>query len=123
MFNIGFSELILILLVAFVIVGPRDLPKVAGALGRGFRTVKNMYRDFKEETGLDEVEKEFKDASSDLKKTMREVSPAGEVRAVEKELRTAEKEIRSTGRELEKEIRTAEKEVRAAEKEVRAAKK
>ena len=34
MFNIGFSELILILLVAFVIVGPRDLPKVARALGR-----------------------------------------------------------------------------------------
>lgn len=28
MFNIGFSELILILLVAFVIVGPKDLPKV-----------------------------------------------------------------------------------------------
>ena len=31
MFNIGFSELILILLVAFVIVGPKDLPKVARA--------------------------------------------------------------------------------------------
>ena len=29
MFNIGFEELILILLVAFVIVGPKDLPKVA----------------------------------------------------------------------------------------------
>ena len=27
MFNIGFEELILILLVAFVIVGPKDLPK------------------------------------------------------------------------------------------------
>ena len=37
MFNIGFSELILILLVAFVIVGPKDLPRVARALGRGVR--------------------------------------------------------------------------------------
>lgn len=27
MFNIGFEELILILLVAFVIVGPKDLPR------------------------------------------------------------------------------------------------
>ena len=34
MFNIGFEELILILLVAFVIVGPKDLPKVARAIGR-----------------------------------------------------------------------------------------
>lgn len=32
--NIGAAEIILILLVAFVIVGPKDLPKVARALGR-----------------------------------------------------------------------------------------
>ena len=36
MFNIGFEELILILLVAFVIVGPKDLPKVARAIGLGY---------------------------------------------------------------------------------------
>ena len=42
MFNIGFSELILILLVAFVIVGPRDLPKVAAALGRGVRSIRRL---------------------------------------------------------------------------------
>lgn len=29
MFNIGFSELLLVLLVAFLVVGPKDLPKVA----------------------------------------------------------------------------------------------
>jgi len=40
MFNIGFSELIVILLVAFVIVGPKDLPKIARSLGRAVRTVK-----------------------------------------------------------------------------------
>ena len=36
MFNIGFSELILILLVAFVIVGPKDLPKVARWIARQY---------------------------------------------------------------------------------------
>ena len=35
MFNIGFSELSLILLVGFVIVGHKDLPRVARALCRG----------------------------------------------------------------------------------------
>lgn len=39
MFNIGFSELLLVLLVAFLVVGPKDLPKVARWLGR---TVKKI---------------------------------------------------------------------------------
>ena len=69
MFNIGFEELILILLVAFVIVGPKDLPKVARAIGRFVKMLKQMYEDFKEETGLDETINEFQDASRDLSNT------------------------------------------------------
>ncbi|MBR4081764.1 MAG: twin-arginine translocase TatA/TatE family subunit [Clostridia bacterium] len=34
MFNIGFAELILVLIVAFLIVGPKDLPKVARWIAR-----------------------------------------------------------------------------------------
>lgn len=60
MFNIGFAELILILLVAFVVVGPKDLPKVAAALGRGMRTIKQYIREFQEESGLGDVVDEFK---------------------------------------------------------------
>ena len=60
MFNIGFGELILVLLVAFVFVGPKDLPKVAAALGRGVRTLKQFMRDFQDETGIGEVVDEFK---------------------------------------------------------------
>ena len=37
MFQIGFSELMLVLLIAFVIVGPKDLPKVARWLGRAVK--------------------------------------------------------------------------------------
>ena len=53
MFNMGSGELILILLVAFLIVGPKDLPKVARALARAIRYIKEMFEEFKEETGLD----------------------------------------------------------------------
>ncbi len=60
MFNIGFAELILILLIAFVVVGPKDLPKVARALGRFVRYIRNMIEEVKRESGLDEVEKELK---------------------------------------------------------------
>lgn len=89
MFNIGFSELILILLVAFVIVGPRDLPKIAGALGRGVRMMKKFMREFQEETGLGEAVDEFKRTSRDLEKTIRENDPTQELKQAKKEVEQA----------------------------------
>ena len=105
MFNIGFSELLLILLVAFVFVGPRDLPKVARALGRGVRWIKQFIKDIQEETGFGEVVNEFKKTSQELEKTFREADPAAEVRQSRKEIesalhdtvKTAEDALKSTG--------------------------
>ncbi len=89
MFNIGFSELILILLVAFVIVGPRDLPKVAAALGRGVRTIKQFMREFQDETGFGEVVDEFKKTSQDLEKTIKEVDPTQDLKQAKKDVEDA----------------------------------
>ena len=44
MFNIGFSELLLVLLVAFLVVGPKDLPKVARWLGRTVKKSRTSWR-------------------------------------------------------------------------------
>ena len=60
MFNIGFAELLVILLIAFVVVGPKDLPKIARALGRFVRYVRKMIEEVKRESGLDDVENELK---------------------------------------------------------------
>ena len=60
MFNIGFAELLVILLIAFVVVGPKDLPKIARALGRFVKYVRKMIEEVKRESGLDEVENELK---------------------------------------------------------------
>lgn len=99
MFNIGFEELILILLVAFVIVGPKDLPKVARAIGRFVKMLKQMYEDFKEETGLDETINEFQDASRDLSNTLRDADPRRELREIQRDaqkvIKEAEKEVKS----------------------------
>ncbi|MBR5545922.1 MAG: twin-arginine translocase TatA/TatE family subunit [Clostridia bacterium] len=93
MFNIGFSELILILLVAFVIVGPRDLPKVAAALGRGVRTIRQFVREFQDETGIGDVVDEFKRTSRDLEKTFKEVDPTEDLKQAQKDVEDA---VRST---------------------------
>ena len=89
MFNIGFGELILILLVAFVIVGPRDLPKIAAALGRGVRSIRRLMREFEEETGIGDVVDEFKRTSRDLEKTFKEADPTEELKQARKDVEDA----------------------------------
>lgn len=89
MFNIGFGELILVLLVAFVFVGPKDLPKVAAALGRGVRTLKQFMRDFQDETGIGEVVDEFKKTSKDLEKTFKEADPTEDLKQAQKDIEEA----------------------------------
>ena len=97
MFNIGFAELLLILLIAFVVVGPKDLPKVARALGRFVRYIRNMVEEVKRESGLDEVEKELKtmerkvdegvravDIRPDLQKTQLQINK--ELNAIKKDV-------------------------------------
>lgn len=112
MFNIGFSELIIILLVALIFVGPKDLPKVGAFLGRSVRKFKGWIAEFKDETGLGDMETEYKATVADLNKTIREADPT-------KEIREAEKEIRQAGKELESAVRDAEHEVADAAREAK----
>ena len=51
--NLGFGELLLILVIAFVVVGPKDLPKVARAIAKVLRQLKGMYAELKSELDLD----------------------------------------------------------------------
>ena len=51
--NLGFGELLLILVIAFVVVGPKDLPKVARAIAKVLRQLKGMYAEVKSELDLD----------------------------------------------------------------------
>ncbi len=92
MFNIGFAEVILILLVAFLVVGPKDLPKVARSLARFVKTLRRMYQEFKDETGLEETIEELKGAQEDIQSTFREADPTREVNDAKRELNKALKE-------------------------------
>jgi len=95
MFNIGGAELIVILLIAFVVVGPKDLPKIARALGRFVRYIKAMVEEVKRETGIDELADEFKAVERDVKKTAEAVDPR-------RELQKAQLEVNSQARQIEK---------------------
>lgn len=43
--NLGFSELLVILAVALLVVGPKRLPHVAQALGEAIRAFRDALRD------------------------------------------------------------------------------
>ena len=47
MFGVGSSELIIILLIALLILGPKEIPKVARTLGRGMRELQRAKDELK----------------------------------------------------------------------------
>lgn len=61
MFDVGFSELIVIGIVALIVIGPERLPKVARTvghlLGRAQRYVNDVKADINREMQLDELKK------------------------------------------------------------------
>ena len=99
MFNIGFSELLLVLLVAFLVVGPKDLPKVARWLGRTEKKSRRLLNEIKKESGWDELEKEVRDVQHDVKDAVKQ----GDVSA---ELREAKKSVQDSAEKFDKDTKS-----------------
>ncbi|MGB8813222.1 MAG: Sec-independent protein translocase protein TatB [Paracoccaceae bacterium] len=71
MMDIGWSELLLIGVVALIVVGPKDLPRMFHALGRFTAKARGMAREFQramddaaKTSGLTEAAKDLKDLTS-----------------------------------------------------------
>ncbi len=91
MFDIGFSELMVIGLVALIVIGPERLPRVARTLGhlagRLQRYVADVKADINREVELDELRK-MKDSVQQAA-TGIESSVQGELNKTESELNAA----------------------------------
>jgi Tat protein translocase TatB subunit len=63
MFGIGFPELLMVMVLALVVIGPKRLPDIARALGRGFTEFKRATDDlkttFQEEVRTDEIKEQL----------------------------------------------------------------
>jgi Tat protein translocase TatB subunit len=65
MFGLGGGELFLVLLLAILLIGPRDLPRVATQIGRFYRKLRSAAEDLKDTV---ERETEWKDPPRTLEK-------------------------------------------------------
>jgi sec-independent protein translocase protein TatB len=93
MFDIGWSEMAIVLLVALIVIGPKDLPRLARNMGQWAAKGRAMAREFQRaledmarEAELDKVKSEIEKAGrTDLNKTIEKtIDPSGELsRALE----------------------------------------
>ncbi|MBT8142570.1 MAG: twin-arginine translocase subunit TatB [Gammaproteobacteria bacterium] len=80
MFDIGFTEMLLIALIALVVLGPERLPKVARKLGGLVRQSRQMFYKFQHElsketegldqgikSGINKLQHDVKDVEKDVK--------------------------------------------------------
>ncbi len=95
MFDVGFSEMIVIGIVALVVIGPERLPKVARTvghlIGRAQRYVNDVKRDIDREVQIDELRKlqsQMQDAAREI-----ETSVSTSVAEVKQELDKTEGEL------------------------------
>lgn len=77
MLGLGWTEMLVIGVVALIVIGPKDLPVVMGRVGKFVGQIRRMGNEFQREinrtTGLDEVRNLRNSITSPLKKTAEEI--------------------------------------------------
>ncbi len=90
MFGIGMPEMLLLLALALVVIGPKKLPDLAKSLGRAMREFKKATNELKETLDLDEDLSEVKNAFDDLKKDTTDLISVGTTDKVSESEKKAE---------------------------------
>lgn len=88
MFDIGWQELFILAVLAIIVVGPKDLPRVIGTVTKWIRKARSMARDLQDglddvarEAELDDLKKELaiQDGGDIVKRISDSVDPTGEL--------------------------------------------
>ena len=105
MAKFGMGEIILILIIAIIVLGPDKVPQVSRAIGRGVRSIKKYIHETTRD--LEDIQ-ELKDLKTDVSNIQKDLKTMGQglERSIKTEAETAEEDIRSAGAEITAAIET-----------------
>ncbi|MCS4281400.1 Sec-independent protein translocase protein TatB [Stenotrophomonas rhizophila] len=99
MFDIGFSELLVIAVVALVVLGPERLPKAARFAGLWVRRARNQWDSVKQELErelhAEEIKRQFDDVKTSMRDTESQLRASGE--AVRREAEQMRQDVAQHG--------------------------
>ena len=90
MFDVGFSEIFVIALVALIVIGPERLPKVARTLGHLFGRMQRYVNDVKADISREMEFEELRKLQSSVEEAARSIQ-----QSVTQEISTAESQLNS----------------------------
>ena len=105
MFDIGMPEMIMIFVVALLVIGPKKLPEVAKALGKGLGELKKSLQDVK-----DTVQEEFKESTSEIRDAVTDFKKQIETEAeasktvIQKTMEDAKEQVSQEAADLKKAV-------------------
>ena len=109
MFSFGWGEILLILLVVIIVVGPKDIPKFLRQIGNLSKSIKKISREFKsslnqiaEETDLKDVKNSITEVT-DLKKELDiKSSLKNEINTIKETISSVEEDVSNINKSKEK---------------------
>ncbi len=87
--SVGPTEIIVILIVALLIFGPKQLPQMGRNLGRGMREFRRAAASARSELGLDEVAKEVNQVTDEMKSAVGELTGGAELTSAISEVKAS----------------------------------
>ena len=90
MFGVGWTEMLVVGVVALIVIGPKDLPVVMGRIGKMVATIRRLGNEFQREinktTGLDQITdlrrsitEPIRSVASEITRDFNRVTESGEV--------------------------------------------
>lgn len=108
MFGIGMPELILIFVIALIVIGPKKLPDLARALGKGIAEFRKATEEVKANLDLGDMQDELKGMGDELADSVSGLIKEGEMEKATQE-KEDERDLGLASGAAEKEESTTEK--------------
>ncbi len=109
MFSFGWGEILLILVVVIIVVGPKDIPKFLRQIGNLSKSIKKISREFKsslnqiaEETDLKDVKNSITEVTDLNKELDIKSSLKNEIKTIKDTISSVEEDVSNINKSKEK---------------------